>query len=142
MNIQSIRNIGFKNIASVVEWSITRDCKSLAFGLRRFESCPAHMDKEPKFYSNESLSQKYRDKLNQIALDKGDQYLMDLFDIIRAKSDDLRGKYGDDVYKYSLYHVLIGSTMNPDFGVIGDDFPGDDSVALFIDELAKPQGLG
>ena len=28
--------------ASVVEWSITTDCKSVAFGLRRFKSCPAH----------------------------------------------------------------------------------------------------
>lgn len=30
------------SIASVVEWSITTDCKSVAFGLRRFESFPAH----------------------------------------------------------------------------------------------------
>ena len=29
-------------IASVVEWSITTDCKSVALGLRRFESYPAH----------------------------------------------------------------------------------------------------
>lgn len=28
--------------ASVVEWSITTDCKSVASRLRRFESCPAH----------------------------------------------------------------------------------------------------
>ena len=26
----------------MAERSIARDCKSLAFGLRRFESCPAH----------------------------------------------------------------------------------------------------
>ena len=32
----------FKEYASVVEWSITTDCKSVAFGLRRFESYPAH----------------------------------------------------------------------------------------------------
>src|SRR5262245_16372336 len=32
----------FYTHASVVEWSITTDCKSVAFGLRRFESYPAH----------------------------------------------------------------------------------------------------
>ncbi len=33
--------------ASVVEWSITTDCKSVAFGLRRFESYPAHNQNTP-----------------------------------------------------------------------------------------------
>ncbi len=28
--------------AQVAEWSIASDCKSDAYGLRRFESCPAH----------------------------------------------------------------------------------------------------
>ncbi len=32
--------------ASVVEWSITTDCKSVALGLRRFESFPAHKMKK------------------------------------------------------------------------------------------------
>ncbi len=36
--------------ASVVEWSITTDCKSVAFGLRRFKSFPAHHMKEEKIY--------------------------------------------------------------------------------------------
>ena len=31
-----------QDFASVVERSITRDCKSRALRLRRFESCPAH----------------------------------------------------------------------------------------------------
>jgi hypothetical protein len=34
--------------ASVVEWSITTDCKSVAFGLRRFESYPTHKIKRTK----------------------------------------------------------------------------------------------
>ena len=29
----------------MAEWSIASDCKSDAFGLRRFESCPAHTNK-------------------------------------------------------------------------------------------------
>lgn len=33
----------FSYIASVVEWSNTIDCKSIAFGLRGFESLPAHI---------------------------------------------------------------------------------------------------
>ena len=32
----------------MVEWSITTDCKSVAFGLRRFESYPAHNIKKFK----------------------------------------------------------------------------------------------
>ena len=32
--------------ASVVEWSITTDCKSVASGLRRFESFPTHKTKK------------------------------------------------------------------------------------------------
>jgi hypothetical protein len=32
--------------ASVVEWSITTDCKSVGFGLRWFESNPAHKTKK------------------------------------------------------------------------------------------------
>ena len=32
----------FYSYASVVEWSITTDCKSVALGLRRFESFPTH----------------------------------------------------------------------------------------------------
>ena len=35
--------------ASVVEWSITTDCKSVALGLRRFESFPAHKMKNVLF---------------------------------------------------------------------------------------------
>ena len=31
-----------KKYASVVEWSITTDCKSVGFGLRRFKSYPTH----------------------------------------------------------------------------------------------------
>lgn len=34
--------------ASVAEWSIAFDCKSNAFGLRRFESSPAHITKESR----------------------------------------------------------------------------------------------
>lgn len=32
----------------MVEWSITSDCKSDAFGLRRFKSCPAHTTQNMK----------------------------------------------------------------------------------------------
>ncbi len=32
----------------MVEWSITTDCKSVAFGLRRFKSYPAHNIKKSK----------------------------------------------------------------------------------------------
>lgn len=34
-----------RDYASVAEWSIAFDCKSNALGLRRFESFPAHQNK-------------------------------------------------------------------------------------------------
>jgi hypothetical protein len=38
-----LQNLQLNNYnASVVEWSITTDCKSVGFGLRWFESSPAH----------------------------------------------------------------------------------------------------
>ena len=40
--------------ASVAEWSIAMDCKSIAFGLRRFESCPAHRVEKADTFSLES----------------------------------------------------------------------------------------
>ncbi len=53
-------------LASVVEWSITPDCKSGAFGLRRFKSCPAHNEKIPEFYALGVFSYvSVREDLNQ-----------------------------------------------------------------------------
>jgi hypothetical protein len=41
--------------ASVVEWSITTDCKSVGFGLRWFESNPAHTSKHKNTPSEEGV---------------------------------------------------------------------------------------
>jgi hypothetical protein len=45
LRIISVLDYYGSQYASVAEWSIALDCKSGAFGLRRFESFPAHQNK-------------------------------------------------------------------------------------------------
>jgi hypothetical protein len=100
------------------------------------------MEKIPKFHYNEGLLQEYKDRLGKIIDEVSDNNLSILHDKIREKSDNLLAKYGREVHKYSFYHALASSTMDADWEIIADDFPGDDSVAKFIDELAKSEALG
>lgn len=46
----------------------------------------------------------------------------------------LREKYPDYNIRRA-YHVLIGSTMDPDADIIEEDFPGEDSVESFLQNL-------
>lgn len=52
-----------------------------------------------------------------------------------ARAEYLREKY-PDYESCAFYHILIGSTINEDIVKITyEDFPGKDSVELFIDNL-------
>src|SRR5690606_29816320 len=42
--VDLVESVGIEIDASVVEWSITTDCKSVGFGLRWFESSPTHQN--------------------------------------------------------------------------------------------------
>src|SRR3989338_1444986 len=46
--------------ASVVERSITTDCKSVAFGLRRFESCPTHHKRTKRLFQSQKVGRAKR----------------------------------------------------------------------------------
>ena len=44
-------------------------------------------------------------------------------------------KYGEEVRHLALFHALIGSTIGANTAISGDDLPGPDSIAKFIDDL-------
>lgn len=54
----------------------------------------------------------------------------------------LREKYkSPSATDYTLYHLLAGSTMMPDHAASGFDFPGDDSVEMFLKALEAELNL-
>ena len=57
--------------------------------------------------------------------------------ILRAKRGDLIKKYGPEAATYALFHTLGGSTTNIGQQIKETDFPAEDSVATFIDELVR-----
>lgn len=62
--------------------------------------------------------------------------IVEAFGKIAEKSADLDRKYHDkDVTKHVWYHALAGSTP-PDHADILEDFPGEDSVEKFLEDLA------
>ena len=52
-----------------------------------------------------------------------------------TRAKELREKY-PDAGKYALWHVLIGSTDIESMPMTHEDFPSEDSIELFIDNLA------
>lgn len=56
-------------------------------------------------------------------------------DAIVDFDERLKTKYGDDVRKYRLWHLMVGSTPDPDKTMIETDFAGEDSIEQFIRNL-------
>jgi hypothetical protein len=57
---------------------------------------------------------------------------------IKPKMDILMDKFGEEeVLKYAAWHALSGSTITPDIPIQFYDFPGDDSVELWLEELEQ-----
>jgi hypothetical protein len=127
----------------VAEWSIALDCKSGAFGLRRFESFPAHqymesLEKEIENKFSEEKYQELRSYWTDIS-EKTEQLSNEDFDSLHDKKDkkveDLRSKYSDP-QNYATWHILGGSSVVPSMTyVVFNDFPKPDSVEDFLDEL-------
>ncbi len=44
-----------------------------------------------------------------------------------------------DYYSCRLYHLLIGSSIPPDLKITRFDFPGEDSIQKFIENLSPEQ---
>jgi hypothetical protein len=122
----------------VVEWSITTDCKSVGFGLRRFESCPAHkyMEQEP----HHSEVDTYKQRIYELTKNIEDKDLVNYFDEINTKAEEWKKVYGEDLRNYELFHALIGSSPMPGQQFKAFDLPGEDNVAAFIAELEKKYG--
>ncbi len=100
------------------------------------------MDKEPKFNFNEELLQEYKGKLWTL-VDKfvSDGRADEIAVLLANKGKELKNLY-PHVENYVFWHVLAGSTIFDNAMIHTEDFPGNDSVALFIDELANSEGLG
>jgi hypothetical protein len=125
----------------VVEWSITTDCKSVGFGLRRFESCPAHMEGEskyiPKEFSEEAKT--FKQRMNRLNISGDIQKSIELFDEAAIKMQELLQKYSDEeIRKTELFHVVSGSTPmeGPELSL---DLP-EGEFAAFISELENKYG--
>ena len=62
---------------------------------------------------------------------------IDVWSLINKKADELRQKYGKEMSKYATWHVLAGSTLmsgtTPEF----KDFPGADSIELWLEKLEE-----
>ena len=66
--------------------------------------------------------------------------LMKLQDEIVSRVKYLRDKY-PNYPKYRVYHIISGSTPSPDLEVLEDDFPGEDSIEVFLNHLNQKYGL-
>lgn len=87
---------------------------------------------------NKELIKKYKEKLNELMsnVSEFDSFYAEIFN----KAEELRSSYGENVGKYAMYHALSGSTIWGDIPITADDFPGEDSIAKFIDGLEKKYG--
>jgi hypothetical protein len=66
--------------------------------------------------------------------------LQGMEDEIGAFVDTLKKKYGNPgVEKYAMWHALAGSSIDPkrEALISNDDFPGDDSVEKFVNDLVN-----
>ena len=52
-------------------------------------------------------------------------------------ANSMKVKYQDAYQKVRAYHVLIGSSIPHNISDMVDDFPGEDSVLNFLDQLWK-----
>jgi hypothetical protein len=97
------------------------------------ETCPGN--NEPFIIPFSEKTQQIASKLKKLQIevsneegDKEEKLFNKIFDFASA----LRKKY-PDAQKYELYHALIGSGVPEKLDKI--DFPGDDSIENFINDL-------
>jgi hypothetical protein len=76
-----------------------------------------------KFTNIVSLDTLDHDKLEKLMID------------VEAKASLLKVKYGNQIYENAWYHMLASSSPAPGRDISYEDFPGEDSIADFIDGL-------
>lgn len=92
------------------------------------------MENIPKHNYPLEKYQDLRQKFEDFAMSLPPKEQIDLLDKRMMMGMHLQSKY-PDAKKHTFYHLLIGSTGLEFFDIIGDDFPGEDSVEAFIDSL-------
>lgn len=62
---------------------------------------------------------------------------IDILDDIVEYSKLMKAKYPDTFRKVRAYHALVGSSIPGGKTDLQDDFPGEDSVLVFLDQLRE-----
>jgi hypothetical protein len=70
-----------------------------------------------------------------------DDKLLEIHDELVKRAEYLESKY-PNANEYAMYHVLIGSTIGERMSIMYDDFPDDDSVELYLDNLIFIDSIG
>jgi len=97
-------------------------------------------ESSPKPVYNFEKDRKLRDLLGEtqhkviLRDNDGFEETQKLQDELIKKVTELKDKY-PDAYRYSMFHILGGSTMAAP--ALHEDFPGDDSVEKFLNDLVK-----
>lgn len=76
-----------------------------------------------------------RNKLKDFESLLSDEYFKKVNEDIYAFCKNLEEKYSD-FSRHQIYHALIGSGMDSSIDIV-DDFPGEDSVEKFIENLVQ-----
>lgn len=78
-----------------------------------------------------------KERLGRLLESVPDEKLDELMEKTASFAAHLRSKY-QDAGAYRSYHALAGSSIDEDIvSIKEDDFPGEDSVEAFIQELEK-----
>lgn len=110
------------------------------------EKFDKHLDggfEESEIFRKHEKLREYKDRIGQLELNVFENASEDesenFYRKLQDKKKSLIEKYGSDANLYILFHALGGSSImrKDENHIIADDFPGDDSVAQFIEKLEE-----
>ncbi len=97
---------------------------------------------EEKFY-NGAAYREYMDRVGALMTKESlsNEDLEQLYKDLKIKTDELKTKYGEEVYRHPLYHSLAHSSFSEgESDPVEADFPGEDSVIKFVESLEAKYG--
>jgi len=94
------------------------------------------IEDEPKPVSYAERNQKIKNILSDLSRLASFEDLVKSQEEIKSFYDRLKVKY-PDFNSHRILHVLIGSMGPSNSKITEDDFPGDDSVENFVNDLAR-----
>lgn len=93
------------------------------------------MEKIPQPAYSEERYKELREKMIVFVESLSDDEAMDVIEKFNERGISLLEKY-EDARDYAFFHALIGSSgIDKMLNIKHEDFPGEDSVELFIDNL-------